>query len=385
MKYALSFLFAVVLTINVQGQDIGIEFMHADWETTLKTAEKEDKIIFVDAYTTWCGPCKWMDANVFSEESVGDYFNEHFINAKIDMEAGEGLLFAKAYAVNAYPTLLFINGKGDMVHKGLGGRAPEDFIALGQAANDPNQQIGSLEKKYKSGDKDAAFLKSYASALTSAGMSGASSIAQEYLETQEDWTTEENMEFIFDMADYRNMDDVLFQEVAKNKDAYSNLLGADMVNYGLSMAPRVRASSIPNINRQQIEAIFNQVFPDNYKQHADEFEMETLYGKPEYVQAAVDYLSKYDIKNSNQLNQIAWSVYELTDDKKILNMAKEWTEKSIELDANHMNHDTLAAICYKLKDKKEAMKHANIAIEMAKADGQDASHTEKLLKQIESM
>jgi len=387
MKYALKNTLSIFLTIalfaSVNAQ--GIEFHKGDWESTLKKAKKENKIIFVDAYTTWCGPCKWMSANVFPDQAVGDYYNENFINAKIDMEKGEGILFEKAYGVMAYPTLLYINSKGEMVHKGLGGREASDFIALGQAANDPKKQIGSLERKYRAGKRDATLLKSYTSALIDAGMPGASTIALEYLNSQDDWTTEENMDFIYNSADFRNMDDKLFQEIATNKEAYRTMFGKDNVDYVLKQAPSIKAGSMPGIPRKEIEAIFHQVFPDNYKQYADEFEMNTKYGTNEYVEAAVNYLNKYDIQDSNQLNEIAWAVYELSDDKKILKLAKEWTERSIKLNGNYMNYDTLAAICFKLKDKKEAMKHAKTAINMAKAEGQDASLTEELLEKIQGL
>ncbi|GAH00631.1 unnamed protein product, partial [marine sediment metagenome] len=68
----------------------GINFNVHSFEEAIKTAKAENKLIFVDAYTTWCGPCKWMSKNVFTEGKVGDYFNESFVNVKIDMEKGEG-------------------------------------------------------------------------------------------------------------------------------------------------------------------------------------------------------------------------------------------------------------------------------------------------------
>ena len=79
----------------------------------------------MDAYTTWCGPCKRMAAEVFTEPEVGRFYNENFINVKIDMEKGEGIELARQYDVYAYPTLLFINGEGELVHRGLG---YQDFV-----------------------------------------------------------------------------------------------------------------------------------------------------------------------------------------------------------------------------------------------------------------
>jgi len=67
------------------GNSQGIEFFHGDWKDALAKAESEGKMLFVDAYTTWCGPCKKMASVVFPDPKVGAFFNEQFINIKIDI------------------------------------------------------------------------------------------------------------------------------------------------------------------------------------------------------------------------------------------------------------------------------------------------------------
>ena len=99
----------------------GIEFIEATWKEALEIANKEDKILFVDAFTTWCGPCKRMSKYVFTDEAVGSFFNKNFINLKLDMEKPDGVSFGHEYPVSAYPTLYFINGDGKVVKKQVGG------------------------------------------------------------------------------------------------------------------------------------------------------------------------------------------------------------------------------------------------------------------------
>ncbi|WP_391527360.1 thioredoxin fold domain-containing protein [Elizabethkingia anophelis] len=65
---------------------------------------------------------------MFTLQSVGDYYNSHFVNAKMDMEKGEGVELAKKYNVKAYPTYLFINGDGEIVHRVLGYVEEKPFI-----------------------------------------------------------------------------------------------------------------------------------------------------------------------------------------------------------------------------------------------------------------
>jgi thiol:disulfide interchange protein len=114
----------------------GINFFHGTFAEAKAKAAKENKLIFMDAYTVWCGPCKWMAANTFTDAAVGEYFNKYFVNMKVDMERGEGRTLARQYAVRAYPTLLFIDSKGDVKHRAMGAKRAGDFLALGKKAVD---------------------------------------------------------------------------------------------------------------------------------------------------------------------------------------------------------------------------------------------------------
>ena len=98
----------------------GIQFVDLPWAKVLEKAKKEKKIIFFDAYASWCGPCKMMQKNVFTRKDVGDYFNATFINVKKDMEIGEGPQLANRYPIEGYPTLFFVDGNGKLVTTHLG-------------------------------------------------------------------------------------------------------------------------------------------------------------------------------------------------------------------------------------------------------------------------
>ncbi|MEO6283298.1 MAG: thioredoxin fold domain-containing protein [Dyadobacter sp.] len=106
----------------------GIQFTEASWAAILKKAKKENKIIFFDAYTTWCGPCKLLQKNVFTRADVAKVFNAKFINVKFDMESGEGPALAEKYPLEGYPTLFFIDGNGKIVQTLLGYQTPEKLI-----------------------------------------------------------------------------------------------------------------------------------------------------------------------------------------------------------------------------------------------------------------
>lgn len=95
----------------------------------LTKAKAENKTIFIDVYTKWCGPCKHVSENVFPQEKLGEYYNTHFINYKIDAESPAGKEFVKNYPVTGYPTFFFIDGNGKVIHKVVGAKDVDGFIA----------------------------------------------------------------------------------------------------------------------------------------------------------------------------------------------------------------------------------------------------------------
>lgn len=162
MKKLILIAFMALLTGNLFAQ--GIAFTHGSWKEVLAKAKQEDKLVFVDVYTTWCGPCKKMVAEVFPLKEVGDVFNPNFVNYKIDAEKGEGIEIAKKFGVKSYPTYLFVNGDGELVYRSGGYNLPKIFLNEAAIAikekHDP-KPLAQWEDEYTAGKRDKDFLKGY--------------------------------------------------------------------------------------------------------------------------------------------------------------------------------------------------------------------------------
>ena len=103
---------------SVSGQKVNFhKNQEIAFTEVLKIAENENKLIFMDVYTTWCGPCKLMDKTTFADSTVGKVFNEKFINFKVNGEDAEGVSIVKKYRINAYPTFIFLDPKGELVNR----------------------------------------------------------------------------------------------------------------------------------------------------------------------------------------------------------------------------------------------------------------------------
>ena len=119
------------------GPKDGIKFQHLSLEEALAKAKAENKLVFIDVFTTWCGPCKYLSTKVFTDEDLGTYYNEHFISVKFDAEKGEGLDIASRFAVDAYPTLLYLSPEGELVRKVEGAYESATLQYFGSTAVDP--------------------------------------------------------------------------------------------------------------------------------------------------------------------------------------------------------------------------------------------------------
>lgn len=112
---------------KVAGAEKGTQFFKGTFAQALAKAKKENKKLMVDCYTLWCGPCRFMATNVFPNDTLGAYMNEHFVCMKLDMEHGEGPERNKTFNVKAYPTFIFFDADGKEISRFEGMAMQDDF------------------------------------------------------------------------------------------------------------------------------------------------------------------------------------------------------------------------------------------------------------------
>ena len=160
MKKVLLILVSVAFSLVAFAQD-GVKWETGSLQEALDKAagnKKGPSVVFLDCYTSWCGPCKMMAEKVFPTKEAGEYFNKRFVNIKIDMEKGEGPAIGKKYGVRAYPTFLILDAQGNEIGRVVGGGQLESFIKKVEDAVKPaNRPEAMLEKYNKSGDMADAY------------------------------------------------------------------------------------------------------------------------------------------------------------------------------------------------------------------------------------
>ncbi|WP_343531434.1 thioredoxin family protein [Pedobacter sp.] len=190
---------------------VGIAFeSELTWKQITEKARKEDKYIFVDCYTTWCAPCKQMAEGVFTHKRVGDFFNENFINVAVQIDRTskdsqivkkwyqEAQRIEKEYAIASYPTYLFLDADGELVHVIKGGNDNIDgFIAEASKALHKETQYINMQKSFEKGSRDTVFLKKLIGAARSVyDFKRLPEYIQAYLKIQSNLQTKQNIELI---------------------------------------------------------------------------------------------------------------------------------------------------------------------------------------------
>lgn len=177
-------LFVVVSSSHAQDN---ITFQKISFAEAKKQAKGTGKLIFLDGYTSWCAPCKWMEGNVFNQKEVADFYNTNFINTKFDCEVGEGIDIAKMYGINSFPTYLFLDAEGTLVYRTQSRMEVNAFLKEGQQAADRNFHIPVLQARFLKGESNPAFLLRYITVMSALDAEGTKA-ARKKLDVQADDT-----------------------------------------------------------------------------------------------------------------------------------------------------------------------------------------------------
>jgi len=376
--------------MNAQEADTGIEFDHSAWKEILAKAKSSNKIIMLDAYTSWCGPCKWMAKNVFTQPEVATYYNSTFVNAKIDMEKGEGIELAKKYGVQAYPTFLYINGDGELIHRVCGGMEGADFITQGKTALDNTANYFSVRKKFKDNPKDNAiqFFEAADRACENASVE-----LETYLKllTKEEVSSPANFRLLYNTI--TAFSDPAFPFLYSNYAVFASKYGNDTLDKKLMPIYENalnRAGSKNDFKKvEELKTSYAIIKDVKLKDYLNDVAAVASIDKnknpDKYYATLATMVDKHFMNDANALNHFSWDFYEKVSDKKLLERARVWSAKAAAISNDYATNDTYAAVLYKLGMKAEAKKVAETAIDLAKKNGEDSKETEELLKKIDQL
>ncbi len=387
MRYLVLFL-AFSLSVSAAK----IEFRDLSFKEGLAAAEEEGKPVFIDCFTDWCGPCKWMSANIFTDEAVSEYFNENYVCLKIDMEKGEGVEIAENYGIRAYPTLLFLDAAGERLLIKVGAsRDPQSYIDAGEQAQDPERNLPYLLANKEANFNNPAFMREYFQTASSANMLDMADVDR-YFENMEisEWAKNENWEIISNTVDDPRSE--VFKKALAKTELFIKEQGKEAqmyfettVYYALANGLyRARTGEQYQAYRELREELLSTNFPGSGKValHLDLMENEMNENWEKYMAVAADGIEKHYWDDARALNSVSWTIYEKVDNPNALAQAERWAARAVELEPEHTIIDTQAHLLYKLGKKEEALKLEKLALKKAEEAGDDTEDYQAFIDEM---
>ena len=419
------------------GQSSSVSFfVNADIENALAMAQKQDKDIFVDTYAQWCGPCKKL-AKSFLDDDVANYFNRKFINVKYDMETDEGREIYRRYDVIFLPTILILDKYGNVKLK-VDNRVipPEELLSLARAVTEPytppvteyaaNEVISSSPARKKTsvttsvpvvtqnqetaenivatpesvvkkpGEKILYVLNTegqippdilYEEAYFRMQLMDGSHrrTVKNYLDTQDDWSTEKNMKFISDFV--YDTDTKEFQYIMDNYGAFVELIGEEKIDRTVDLLVYNKLyNGYPRPDLEKTKLLLSYVDPNNIDKNSNLYYLNRLHEADkteEYIEVAENYLSFIAPEDFSEMSRLAKVIARTKSDKKSRKKSLQLIEDVIaENPDNYQYYEDQAIIYLMYKDKKNALKSAEQALAVAKANGKNYDSITTLIATI---
>lgn len=164
MKKLFFVLFCATTITTLSAQTVFME--NEPWADVVAKSKAEGKPIFMDCYTSWCGPCKGLATEIFPQPIVGDYLNANFVCCKYDMEKGEGVDLHNKYIANipGFPTMLILDSEGNLIHSVVGYQKADALIAALKSGME-GKTLPVFTKRYDDGERSLSFIKEYCEVL----------------------------------------------------------------------------------------------------------------------------------------------------------------------------------------------------------------------------
>ena len=386
----LFFLVLITFSMTVFAQQ-SINFQNTSFKDILAKAKAEKKLVFLDAFASWCGPCKMMEKNIFTLPSVSEYYNANFINARFDMEKGEGQEIAMKYGVRSYPTFLFLNGDGEVVMKNYGYMGEKDFLTIAQETNQPKYRNSSNKELFEKGESNPEFLLNMMSLYAQSDYELAKKASERYFKVKNNQPlTKDELGMLLYFI--KSPSDPNYQIFVAKKQEITTLMSEDIYNQfdtnikitkilentldqktGTINDDEFFKNAIPLVGKTEAEIALNRmkviIYPNSGK-------------FAEYEKAALSYYQNAENFETEELLKAAWIFSEHITTPSSLKKAEEWAEKSVMKSETPENTYILAKIYSKTGKKDQAKSYAEISKSLANAQGKDAKLATQLLESL---
>ncbi|WP_421871161.1 thioredoxin family protein [Marinoscillum sp.] len=381
LTYLTFILLMISQSLLAQNQSKGIVFDEMQWEEAMKKATEQQKLVFVVGYVEWSEPCADLAEYTLTDQEVGEFYNANFINLQVDMEDYLGLTLTDTYDVESYPVFLFLDGSGNMVHRGCGAIDSNDFIQMGKEAIGENP-ISVMQQKFDAGERSLDFLIEYSLTLEDACMDNTDFVNDYFAGTnQHDWMNEASWAMInLNVTDPYSEQ---FQYLIAYHDMFSLKYGKDTVDakvFNVMLDQLIAIYEGSDLTLFATQALRQLMAEVDFKDKEQLMSLANLKVNdlkenwPTYAEYAIQVVGEQDVRDPDQLNEFGWKFYLFVEKAEHLEAAAAWMREVLRDYPDATYYDTYASLKYKLGAVKEAIKYGELAMQAAEIEGEDLMH-----------
>ncbi len=244
--------FIAPLTMKAQVEFIEVETLE-QMQAAQKKASDGMLMLFVDVYATWCGPCKMMDSEVYTDPAVTDYMNTHYLSVRMDGESDFGRIYASEQALEGYPSMFIFSDDGERVSKIVGYTAAEELVTDLRSISEGYTKLRTYRNLYQNGKLEAEGFADYITVVRDMGNAEeAERLSSEYMEQLMEGRPKLSDDDIRVVAFYMDMDDTWWKEFSTDVDRLRRVLGDD---YMLAMEKIYNNTLVKAIEEERIDLI----------------------------------------------------------------------------------------------------------------------------------
>lgn len=389
-----SLLFLILLLLGwYTGHAQDLTVVNQDYHKALETAASENKLIFVDFYTTWCVPCRQLDKLVFQHDSVKQQLGKDFILLKYDAEKDSVFHLSKKHHVMSYPTALVLDKSGYVIERKYGFPG-EDFHSLSKSvfefAHTALTSAGSGRKLRGYSNKiDASrYPKFYIDYINRTNINLDTTAIKQFWRRQKDLYAEEYFSVLLYFRG-EQLPESMLNKLLKNKSKYEALFGntdVEVLFYFLSSGKFEKAVS------EKSEVMFNKAVDFTQTAIGEKYTSSMVpYFKKELLVRQNKWNEVFEIndqlknkgKFSNEaVNSFCWNVYKKCDDPEVIAKCVKWMRELTVQKPEFAYLDTYSFLLYKSGDLEEAKKVIPLAIAAAKEEKESWKKLEELLNKL---
>ncbi len=372
----------------------GIDFFQGSWEEASILAIQLNKPLFIEAYSDDCMLCKQIEEQTFNQEEVGTFYNDNFINVKINVDKESGHYFRQKYNVQTLPDLIFLDPLGYPIYRDMGDKDKVQLLTLAykvvRATIEPKTALETMREQYNKGLQNSNFLYDYAYELKKHNESYAK-IVNIYIEgiKKDKLNLPKNILFIYDFSNDLQTDAMelllKFRDIFETQYGYTHIVNR-IKSTALSNASKAAETNDEKLFKEVKDLIKKGKLTDEDRMI---FLVESIFYKKAsnweaYISTVKSYIHKHDVRHPEFLQQKTQELLAYSHKPEDLDAAKKWMEIALIQERNYLNYDTYAHVLFKLGHLLKAESVAQKALTYSSPNNKFGLSSKSLIDEIQN-